>query len=239
MSTAVRVFRSRRLVAPLALVLLSACGAATSTQPQRSPGSTAPVPATTAHPSSAATASTTSTSPVIETAPPAPGPVVGPGTQARYTVEPQPTPGTCHYRWVGADPLPDPSCTPGATNPGVTPDDLGATICASGWTATVRPPTSVTSPEKAGSAAAYGYTGPSATAEYDHLVPLELGGDPNDPANLWLEPNDRPGATSFANGKDGLENRLRTLVCAGRLPLAEAQRAIATDWAAALQHYGA
>ncbi len=57
-----------------------------------------------------------------------------------------------------------------------------------------------------GSAAAYGYTGPFSTGEYDHLVPLELGGDPNDPANLWLEPNDRPGATSTANTKDALEN---------------------------------
>jgi hypothetical protein len=153
-------------------------------------------------------------------------------------VQPQSAPGTCHYRWIGTDPLPDPACTPGATNPQVTPADITTTVCARGWTATVRPPTSVTGPEKAASAAAYGYQGPSSTAEYDHLIPLELGGDPNDPANLWIEPNDRPAATSFANAKDGLENRLRSLVCAGQLPLAEAQRAIATDWVAALQRFG-
>ena len=69
-------------------------------------------------------------------------------------------------------------------------------------------------------------------------MPLELGGDPNDPANLWLEPNDRPGATSTTNAKDGLENHLRQLVCAGRLPLAVAQQAIAADWVAALLRYG-
>jgi hypothetical protein len=37
--------------------------------------------------------------------------------------------------------LPDPACTPGALNPDVTPATIGATICMSGWTATVRPPT--------------------------------------------------------------------------------------------------
>ena len=83
-----------------------------------------------------------------------------------------------------------------------------------------------------------GAAGPVATAEYDHLVPLELGGDPNDPANLWGEPNDRPGATSTANGKDDLESRLRELVCSGALDLATAQQAIATDWVAAAARYG-
>jgi hypothetical protein len=30
---------------------------------------------------------------------------------------------------------------------------------------------------------AYGYTGPLHDAEYDHLISLQLGGDPNDPRN--------------------------------------------------------
>jgi hypothetical protein len=155
-----------------------------------------------------------------------------------YSVEPQPAPGSCHYRWEGSDPLPDPTCTPGAVNPLVTQADIASTICRSGWTATARPPERVTSPEKVGSAAAYGYSGSFATAEYDHLVPLELGGDPNDPANLWVEPNDRPGATTTYNGKDDLEDRLRELVCSGALSLATARQAIATDWVAAAARYG-
>jgi hypothetical protein len=93
----------------------------------------------------------------------------------------------------------------------------------------------VTEPEKVGSAAAYGYTGPVQTGEYDHLIPLELGGDPNDPANLWVEPNDRPDATSTENSKDTLESRLNDLVCSGRMTLAGAQQMIATDWVAAYQ----
>jgi hypothetical protein len=120
----------------------------------------------------------------------------------------------------------------------VTPADLRTTICTPGYTASVRPPPSVTGPEKAASARAYGDAAPSATAEYDHLVPLELGGDPDDPANLWVEPNDVPGATTVDNTKDLLEHELHHLVCTGRLPLRVAQVAIATDWVAALRRYG-
>ena len=28
-------------------------------------------------------------------------------------------------------------------------------------------------------------------AEYDHLISLQLGGDPNDYRNLWVEPADK------------------------------------------------
>jgi hypothetical protein len=62
--------------------------------------------------------------------------------------------------------------------------------------------------------------------EYDHLVPLELGGAENDPRNLWPEPGASP------NPKDELEHRLHSLVCAGELSLAAAQREIASDWVA-------
>ena len=200
---------------------------------------TAAAPATTMVPVTAAPA-TTAPVPI-----PAPVPtstvggiVVGPGPMARYTVQPQPAPGSCHYTYVGPDPLPDPRCTPGALNPQVTQATIGTTICASGFTATIRPPEDITEPEKVASAAAYGYTGPLHVAEYDHLVSLELGGDPNDAANLWVEPPDDPNATSVANTKDKLEARLNSLVCSGRLTLAAAQEAIAGNWAAAYQQYG-
>lgn len=161
----------------------------------------------------------------------------GPGPRTTYTVEPQPAAGTCHYGYDGADPLPDPVCTPGALNPQVTQSTIGSTICTGGYTSTIRPPESITEPEKTASAAAYDYTGSFSTAEYDHLVPLELGGDPNDPANLWVEPNDIPGATTVNNSKDVLENKLNALVCSGQLSLAVAQQAIVTNWAVAYQTY--
>ena len=149
-----------------------------------------------------------------------------------------PAPGSCHYGSSGPYPLPDPNCTPGAINPQVTQANISSTICASGYTETIRPPESITEPEKAASAQAYGYTGSFHTAEYDHLISLELGGDPNDPANLWVEPNDRAGAASTYNSKDTLENRLNNLVCSGQMTLAGARSAIATNWVAAFQQYG-
>jgi hypothetical protein len=119
----------------------------------------------------------------------------------------------------------------------VTPATLGATICRSGWTATVRPPESVTGPEKRASMAAYGRSGAS-SYEYDHLVPLELGGAVNDPRNLWPEPDYPQRAGFYLNPKDRLESALRRRVCAGQLTLAAAQRAIAANWVAAYGRYG-
>jgi hypothetical protein len=84
----------------------------------------------------------------------------------------------------------------------------------------------VTAREKEASLAAYGDGGLPHDYEYDHLVPLELGGAPNDPRNLWPE----PGATP--NRKDKLEDHLRAMVCAGQMGLSDAQTAIATDWVA-------
>jgi hypothetical protein len=213
----------------------SACSASTSATPGFTRPPTTPSAPATIGPAPAPAPATPATAAAPATAPPTIR--TGPGTQAAYAVQAQPAPGSCHYRTEGGAPLPDPSCTPGAVNPQVTQADLATTICRSGWTATVRPPASVTGPEKVASARAYGYAGSFATGEYDHLIPLELGGDPNDPANLWLQPNDNPNATSTHNAKDGLENTLKGLVCSGSLTLAGAQQAIATDWVAAAARY--
>ncbi|MFJ5674541.1 hypothetical protein [Streptomyces sp. NPDC093097] len=166
---------------------------------------------------------------------------VGPGPQSAYTVQQQPGPGTCHVRYTAdKQPLPDPKCTPGATNPKVTPQTLKTTICRSGYTKDIRPPVSITNREKTANAKAYGYTGPLHDAEYDHLISLQLGGDPNDPRNLWVEPpspGHKPGAGPN-NPKDGVENRLKAAICSGRTDLAKAQQAITHDWTTALSSLG-
>jgi hypothetical protein len=135
-------------------------------------------------------------------------------------------------------PLPDPVCQPGANNPDVTQATIGSTICVSGWTSTVRPPTSYTNPLKVQQIAAYGYSDTS-TADYeeDHLVPLELGGAPRDPKNLWPEPRYSTSGKTAGN-KDTVENRLKTAVCNGQVPLDDARQAIATDWTTALAAVG-
>jgi hypothetical protein len=165
----------------------------------------------------------------------------GPGPQAHYVVRKQPAPGLCHYRYTRTkQPLPDRRCTPGALNPKVKSSTLKATICKSGYTASIRPPSSVTSVEKRVNAKSYNYRGSLRQTEYDHLIPLELGGDPNDPRNLWVEPPS-PGhkpRQGFRNPKDTVERKARLLVCRGRVPLALMQRAIAVHWATALAAVG-
>lgn len=145
-------------------------------------------------------------------------------TAINGVVQPQPASGSCHARGTGLQSRPDPACTPGALNPAVTQATIDRTICVEGWTATVRPPESITEPEKASSMASYGDTGSLGDYEYDHFVPLELGGATNDPRNLWPE----PGATP--NPKDAVENELRQQVCDGQITLSQAQREIVNNW---------
>ncbi len=148
-------------------------------------------------------------------------------TASAHVVQRQPPPGSCHARGSGLFSLPDPRCTPGAIDPAVTQADIATTICRTGYTETVRPPESVTEAEKPASLRSYGDRRPSHYYEYDHLVPLELGGARNDPRNLWPEPGTIP------NPKDELENGLRDRVCDGEVTLAAAQLAIARNWVAA------
>ncbi|MGB0097700.1 MAG: hypothetical protein WBP81_34835, partial [Solirubrobacteraceae bacterium] len=133
-------------------------------------------------------------------------------------------PGSCHAIGTGLYSRPDRTCTPGTLNPAVTQATIDRTICVEGWTTTVRPPESVTDQEKAASMAAYGDTGSPGDYEYDHFVPLELGGATNDPRNLWPESGASP------NPKDTVENELRQKVCDGQITLVEAQREIVTNW---------
>ncbi|MCQ9178656.1 hypothetical protein KMT30_06350 [Streptomyces sp. IBSBF 2953] len=162
---------------------------------------------------------------------------VGAGPQKHYTVQQQPAAGSCHYRYEKGEPLEDPKCTPGAISPAVTQANLKSTICRKGgYTSGIRPSAYVTGKEKKLNAASYGYTGRMADAEYDHLISLQLGGDPNDPRNLWVEPAD-PGHRTGAgvnNKKDPVETKLHTAVCSGKITLAQAQQAIVTDWTTAL-----
>ena len=77
---------------------------------------------------------------------------------------------------------------------------------------------------------------------YHHLIPLELGGDPNDPRNLWVEPPS-PGHTpsqGFRNPKDGVEHKAKRTIheedrqedviyCTARTSLITGRRLFAND----------
>ncbi len=142
------------------------------------------------------------------------------------------TASKCHYRDHRA--LPDRSCTPGALNPDVKQSTIKKTICKKGWTKTVRPPESVTKPQKLRSMDQYGVSDPT-KFEYDHLVPLELGGATDSTKNLWPEPH----KTSNNLGsyvKDGRENHIKYLVCNGAMKLSKAQRIFTRNWTLALNY---
>ncbi len=107
----------------------------------------------------------------------------------------------------------------------VTQATIDRTICAIGWTKTVRPPRSYTNrikiklirelelPEEL-----------LVDFELDHRIPLALGGAPSDPRNLELQPWDEAGE------KDAIEACLARAVCAHKITLEEARRRIWRDW---------
>jgi hypothetical protein len=130
-------------------------------------------------------------------------------------------------------PLPDAKCTPGGLNPSVTLDVLRDPT----WrTKTVRNCAS-SEAEKHVAYSWYDIEKPRVNSnenqvcELDHLVPLELGGA-DGLGNIW--PQCGPDAVSlnqrYFKQKDHVENYLAEEVKAGRMPLVEAQRGIATDW---------
>jgi hypothetical protein len=132
---------------------------------------------------------------------------------------------------VAREGLPDAACTPGAVDGRVGQATLAETICRRGYTKMVRPPRGVTDEIKRRAIRAYGAYGGTDPRGYelDHLISLELGGAPADEANLWPEARSASGARG-SEAKDAVENYLHDQICLGRMSLADAQRAIATNW---------
>lgn len=144
---------------------------------------------------------------------------------------------SCHstmttYQGI-TQPLPDPNCTPGAVNATITQANLSSTICRKGgYTKSVRPNWHVTERAKYQAMHAYGYHGSAQPYEFDHLIPLELGGSSNT-ANLWPELNVGPKSSYINNTKDAVEFALHNAVCSGQVSLTAAQNDIATNWTTA------
>lgn len=106
-------------------------------------------------------------------------------------------------------------------NPNVTQANINQTICVSGWTATIRPPTSYTSRIKRKMLSAgvgdniYPKTAKMSDYVLDHFVPLGAGGSPKDVKNLILQ--------TVPDGlkKDGVEALVRRRICSGRITLSD------------------
>ncbi len=146
---------------------------------------------------------------------------------------------------AAAPDLPDTSRTPGDTNPDVSQDTIGTTICTSGFTAGIRPNTPVTNALKRRQLSEWGYTDKTmGHYEEDHLISLQLGGSPDSEKNLW--PQHYSGKWG-ARTKDTLEGELKRRVClksptdpdakTDHITLKEAQDAITDDWIKAYDKY--
>lgn len=163
-----------------------------------------------ATPGSAATSSTSAAVTTTATEPPV--------SSTTSTTSPEPsTSASGPAAAPRAADRPDPALTPGVADPAVTQANIHSTICVRGWTRTVRPPVEYTNGLKVRQMRDYGETGPSSAYQEDHLISLELGGDPTDARNLWPEPYPR------ASAVDQIENELNAKVCSGDLTLAQAQ----------------
>ena len=126
--------------------------------------------------------------------------------------------------------LPNLKLTPGAINPAVTQATIRSTICVVGWTATVRPPVAYTNQLKYDQLhSGYNLEGDLNMKHYeeDHIVPLEVGGNPSSTLNLFPEPRNIKFGAYF---KDQLENRIHQLVCSSQLSLHLAQRVFLVNW---------
>jgi hypothetical protein len=139
------------------------------------------------------------------------------------------------FCFAAQDSLPNPSTTPGVADPTVTQSNISTTICRSGYAAAVRPPEEVSEAIKHRQLEKAGIPDErSPEYEEDHLIPLELGGAAADEQNLWPQPR-HPKDGWEAVRKDDLERALRAEVCSGKMSLADAQRAIVSDWHGAWQ----
>jgi hypothetical protein len=120
-------------------------------------------------------------------------------------------------------------------NADVNQANVATTICVSGWTATVRPPTSYTQALKRTMLTRAGFDPNTALFyELDHFIPLAVGGHPRSEDNLWLQKWD---GEWNAKIKDRLERKLQVMVCAGQITINAARLAIQQDWRAAYRKY--
>jgi len=111
----------------------------------------------------------------------------------------------------------------GLADPAVTQATIATTICVPGYSSSVRPSSSYTSNLKAKQIAEMGLPGSYHDYIEDHVIPIELGGSPKDPANL------RPQMPGQAAKKDLVEDRLHDAVCSGSMTLSAAQAKM-LDW---------
>jgi hypothetical protein len=118
---------------------------------------------------------------------------------------------------------PDTTCTPGSVDPEVTQANYLLTICAPGHSEAVRPPESYLEDLKLRQMKWYKLNQAPAELEMNYVVPLELGGAPRDPRNLWPAPK----TNAYKEIIQATLTTVRRRACAAEITLAEAQTRVA------------
>ena len=122
----------------------------------------------------------------------------------------------------------------GVVNLQITQSNISQNICNPSWsTKSIRPTSSYTTKLKIQQIKDFALPDTNtASYEEDHVISLELGGNPTDPKNLWPEPYNilYKGEQVGARQKDKVENFLHAEVCAGNITLSQAQKDISTNW---------
>jgi len=123
---------------------------------------------------------------------------------------------------------PDPALAPGVVNAKVTQENISETICNLRWLAKTKPSRRFTENLKRKQLKAWKYDDRNVKNYVeDHVIPIEVGGHPTDPRNLW--PQSTTTAWNAAT-KDKLEEYVSREVCAERMPLKDAQAAFQKGW---------
>lgn len=140
-------------------------------------------------------------------------------------------PGSCHLRWTAdSEPLPDPTCTPGAA--AVTADGLSSTVCRPGAYTSSVPSRSVCRRQAS-----------RPGGIWDPLFPNRQlrTGQPHRtrrrrcfrPRNRWPQLNGfvaYRGGPYLENDKDAVERVAFNALCARRITLGQVQSGMAKDW---------
>ncbi len=117
-----------------------------------------------------------------------------------------------------------PASAPGRVDSLVTQENIKRTICRDHYTDSKRPPKYYTNKLKARDMRLLHLRGKMTDYEEDHRVPIEVGGDPRDPGNLWAQ------KWPEAKLKDRLETAVKKDVCAGTLTLKQGQAIFLGDF---------
>lgn len=140
----------------------------------------------------------------------------------------------CGFVYAKSPQLPDPKLTPGDVNP---VSDI-KNICTVGYTSGIdRTGNRVRNvPIKLRNKVfkLYNIDPKSDRFEMDHLISLQLGGS-NDIKNLW--PQSYTTKPYNARKKNVLENKMRSLICQGKLDMITAQKEISSNWIEAYKKY--